>query len=333
MSGLSNSPLADVYDLIRSAPPVDLDDAGSRASSPSRLGRLDYLSGWIAACQRKDVPSIDKPTIALFAGSHGIETYGVSASQNGATERRVNALREGRLVTNGLSAQVGGAVRVFELALEVPSGDISTEPALSEQECAATIAFGMEAATDEPDCLALGLMGIGGGTAAAAVAAGLYGGDIEYWVRAGDGVPENVNQARADVLKRALETHRGHLTDPLEVLRRLGGRELAACVGAILAARHQGLPVVLDGFATAVAAAVLHAIDPDAIDHVIAGQITDRPAHKAILERINKPPLLDLELQLGEGVGAALAVSLLKAACAAFTSQGTPHPGDELRIN
>ena len=194
---------------------------------------------------------------------------------------------------------------------------------MTEQECASTIAFGMEAVTDSPDCLALGVLGVGGGTAAAAVACALYGGDAQYWVRAGHGIAEEINQARANVLNSAVELHRGHMSNPLEALQRLGGRELAACVGAIIAARHQGIPVVLDSFATAVAAGVIHAIDPRGIDHVIAGHQTDRPAHKAILERLDLEPLLDLQLQLGEGVGGLLALPLLRAAC---TISGPPGP-------
>lgn len=313
----STSPLDDVQDLIRNQPAINLPRAYNEDGSVrmSKFGRLERLGEWMAACQRKEKPQLETSTLALFAGSHGLAKYGVSVSQEGATQRRVKALQEGRMATNGLAAQSNTTVRVFELALELPTKDISVEPAMTQQECASTIAFGMEAVTDNPNCLALGVLGVGGGTAAAAVASALYGGDAQYWVRAGHGVKEEINLARAGVLYRAIELHRGHLSHPLEALRRLGGRELAACVGAIIAARHQGIPVVLDGFATAVAAGVVHAIDPRGIDHVIAGQQTDRPAHKAILERMDLEPILDLQLQLGEGVGGLLALPILQAAC------------------
>ena len=317
MTDSATSPLEDVYDLIKNQPPVELPaEFGADGSLRlTKFGRLDKLADWIAACQRREIPNIDTTTVALFAGSHGLAKYSVSMSEAGATERRVKALQEGKMATNGLAAQADATVRVFELALEVPTKDIAIEPAMSEQECASTIAFGMEAVTDKPDCLTLGMIGVGGGTAAAAVASALYGGDSQYWVRAGRGVPEEINLAREGIVNAAIKRHRGNLTNPLEILRRLGGRELAATVGAIIAARYQGIPVVLDGFATAVAAGVLHAIDPKAIDHVIAGQETDRPSHKAILERLDLKPLLELELQLGEGVGGILALGLLKSAC------------------
>ena len=317
MTGTPASPLDDVQDLILNQPVVDLprDFNPDGSVRMSKYGRLDRLGEWMAACQRRDKPKLEKSTLALFAGAHGLAKYGVSVSRDDATQARVKALQEGKMVSNGLAAQSDATLRVFELALEIPTKDISTEPAMSEQECASTIAFGMEAVAENPDCLAIGVLGVGGGTAAAAVACALYGGDAQYWVRAGQGVPEEVNLARAGVLYRALQTHRGHLNDPLRCLQRLGGRELAACVGAIIAARHQGIPVILDGFATAVAAGVVHAIHPRAIDHVIAGQATDRPAHQAILERMDLEPLLDLKLQLGEGMGGLLALPLIQAAC------------------
>lgn len=319
------SPLEDVRDLILNQPAVDLPKEYNRDGSVrrSKYGRIERLGEWIAACQRREKPKLEKSTIALFAGSHGLAQHGVSVSPDNATEKRVKALQEGKLAANGLAAMSNSALRVFELALEIPTKDIAKEPAMSAQECASTIAFGMEAIAETPDVLAIGVLGVGGGTAAAAVANGLYGGDPQYWVRAGQGVPEEVNRARAEVLQKALTIHRGKLNSPLEILQHLGGRELAACVGAIIAARHQGIPVILDGFATAVAAGIVHAIDPNAITHVISGQATDRPAHQAILERLEMSPLLDLKLQAGEGMGGMLAMPLLQAACIVANSDET----------
>jgi nicotinate-nucleotide--dimethylbenzimidazole phosphoribosyltransferase len=316
MTGDIPTPLEDVRDLILNHPVVDLPkDYNSDGSvRRSKYGRIERLGEWMAACQRREKPKLEKSTIALFAGTHGLAKHGVSVSESGATEARVKALQEGKLAANGLAAMSNSALRVFELALELPTKDIAEAPAMSAQECASTIAFGMEAIAETPDVLAIGVLGVGGGTAAAAVANGLYGGDPQYWVRAGQGVPEEVNVARADVIQKALQAHRHHLNSPLEILQHLGGRELAACVGAIIAARHQGIPVILDGFATAVAAGVVHAIEPRAITHVIAGQATNRPAHQAILDRLEMEPLLDLKMQAGEGMGGMLAMPLLQAA-------------------
>lgn len=313
---MTDTPFDDVRDLIARMPDLELPSEYNADGSlqQSKFGRLTRIGKWLSASQRKDIAQVENTTLALFAGSHGLAKYQVSVSEENATQRRIDQLRNGTLATNGVAADARSTVKVFELALEKPTGDISVEPAMSEQDCAATIAYGMEAVADTPDCLALGVLGVGGGTAAAALAKGLYGGDAKYWVRAGAGTASEINLGREAVVNKAVELHRGQLKDPLEILRRLGGRELAACVGAIIAARHQGVPVVLDGFATCVAAAVVHSINPKGLDHVMAGQITNRPSHKAILERIKLDPIYDLQLQLGEGFGSVLAIHVLRAA-------------------
>jgi nicotinate-nucleotide--dimethylbenzimidazole phosphoribosyltransferase len=210
---------------------------------------------------------------------------------------------------------------VFELAIEKPTPNIAETAAMSERECAATIAYGFEALEGKPDVIALGVVGAGIGTAAAAVACALYGGSPDYWVRPGPQIPHDMGQARVDLVEAALKTHRGYLGDPLQALRCLGGRELAACVGTIIAARQQGIPVLIDGFATTIAAGVAHAINPLAIDHVRAAHVTRRPAHQAALERLGISPLVDLEFNTGGGMGSAAAIGLLKTACAPFLGQ------------
>jgi nicotinate-nucleotide--dimethylbenzimidazole phosphoribosyltransferase len=166
-------------------------------------------------------------------------------------------------------------------------------------------------------------MGIGNTTIAAAIAHGLYGGAPEDWVGPGTGVDAAGLARKADAVRRAVALHRDHLGDPLEVLRRLGGRELAAMAGAILAARLNRVPVLLDGYVATAAAAVLHAMDPAALDHCLAGHRSAEPAHRRLLERIGKEPVLDLGMRLGEGSGAALAAAMVKAAIALHTGMAT----------
>ena len=137
-------------------------------------------------------------------------------------------------------------------------------------------------------------------------------------MRPGPQVPSDMNQQRVDIVTNALKTHRGHLSDPLEALRCLGGRELAACVGAIIAARQQGIPVLVDGFATTIAAGIVHAINPLGIDHVMAAHVTRRPAHEAALERLGMTPMAEFEFNTGGGMGSAAAIGLLRTACAPF---------------
>ena len=229
----------------------------------------------------------------------------------------------GGAAINQICATYELGFKVFDLALDLPTGDIAAEPAMDEKSCVATMAFGMEAIAGGIDLLGLGEMGIGNTTIAAAIYAALYGGDHSRFVGRGTGLDDAGMVRKAEVVEMALATHAGHLDDPLEVLRRLGGREIAAMAGAILAARLQRVPVVLDGYVVTAAAAVLHALDPSALDHCIAGHVSAEGAHREVLERLGKKPLLDLGMRLGEGTGAALAMGLIKAAAACHRDMAT----------
>lgn len=317
-------PLDDVRDLANQPAAPDDDcakqvyDALLGMGREGDFGKLGEAAAWMSGWQRRYPPRIESATLAIFAGSHGISGSGVTLSSNSSTRETVDALREGRAPLSAIAAQVGANIRVFELAIDKPTPSIAEEAAMSERECAATIAYGFEALEGKPDLVALGVVGAGIGTAAAAVACALYGGSPEYWVRPGPQVPQEMNAQRVQMVSDALKTHRGHLTDPLEALRCLGGRELAACVGTIIAARQQGVPVLLDGFATTIAAGVVHAINPLAIEHVKAGHVTRRPAHIAALERLGLSPLVEMEFNTGGGMGSAAAIGLLRTACAPF---------------
>lgn len=292
------------------------------------FGKLGQAAEWLAGWQRRYPPRIENATLAIFAGSHGVTSAGgtVSLSSDENTRGRVEDLRAGKAPLSAIAAANQTNIRVFELAIEKPTADFTDGAAMSERECAATIAYGFEALEGKPDLLALGVVGAGIGTAAAAVACALYGGTPDYWVRPGPSTPKDISAARVEAVNAGLARHRGRLEDPLEALRCLGGRELAACVGAILAARIQSVPVVLDGFATTIAAGVAHAVNPHAVDHLLAAHVTRRPAHQAALDRLDLPPLLPLEFNTGGGMGSVTAVGLLRTACAPFL--GAPAASD-----
>ena len=321
------NPLNDVRDLAMR--PTQGDPSAAERVFESLLnmgregdfGRLGEGAAWLAEWQKRYPPRLEKPTLAIFAGSHGISQNGVTLSSNQSTREKVDALREGRAPLSAISTQVEANIRVFELAIDKPTPNFAEEAAMSARECAATIAYGFEALEGEPDLVALGVIGAGIGTSAAALACALYGGSPEYWVRPGPQVPQEMNKQRVDIVSQALKTHRGHLSDPLEALRCLGGRELAACVGAIIAARHQGVPVLIDGFATTIAAGVVHALNPLGIDHVKAAHVTRRPAHEAALERVGMTPIANFEFNTGGGMGSAAAIGLLRTACSPFLAQ------------
>jgi nicotinate-nucleotide--dimethylbenzimidazole phosphoribosyltransferase len=286
------------------------------------LGRLEFIAEHLASWQGGQ-PHVDAPLVAVFAGNHGVVARGVSAYPASVTQAMVANFTAGGAAINQLCKTFDISLKVYELALEQPTGDITREAALDERDCAATMAFGMEALASKPDLLCLGEMGIGNTTVAAAILHGLYGGEAEDWVGRGAGVDDAGLRRKADALRAAAALHREHLHDPLEILRRLGGRETAAIAGAILAARVQRVPVLLDGFVVTAAAAVLHALDASALDHCLAAHVSAEQAHAEALRRIGKTPLLNLGMRLGEGSGAALAVGVVRAAVACHNGMAT----------
>jgi nicotinate-nucleotide--dimethylbenzimidazole phosphoribosyltransferase len=290
---------------------------------PGSLGQLEDIAGFLAAWQGKPEPSIDRPLVAVFAANHGVVEQGVSAYPASVTRAMMDNFTAGGAAINQICAAHGIGLKVFDLALDVPTKDITKAPALEEKEAAATFAFGMEAIAGDVDLLCLGEMGIGNTTIAAAIYHGLYGGMAADWVGRGAGLDDHGLARKIAVVEAAVARHKEHLADPLEVMRRLGGREIAAIAGAIMAARIERIPVILDGYVVCAAAAILHALDERALDNCIAGHLSAEGAHKEVLRRLGKKPLLNLGLRLGEGSGAALAFGIIKAAMACHSGMAT----------
>jgi nicotinate-nucleotide--dimethylbenzimidazole phosphoribosyltransferase len=286
------------------------------------LGRLEEIAAWLAAWSGRAPPVVARPLVAIFAGAHGVAERGVSAYPSAVNRQMLDNFAAGGAAINQICAAYDLGLKVFDLAVDLPTPDIAAEPAMSEKDCAATIAFGMEAIAGGADLLCVGEMGIGNTTAAAAINAALYGGGAAAWAGPGTGLDADGLARKRAAVDAALALH-GPPRDPLEVLRRLGGREIAAIAGAILAARHERVPVILDGYVATAAAAVLHALDPRALDHCLAGHRSAEPAHGAALERLRLSPMLDLGLRLGEGTGAALAAGIVKAAAATHAGMAT----------
>jgi nicotinate-nucleotide--dimethylbenzimidazole phosphoribosyltransferase len=287
------------------------------------LGRLEEIAAFVAGWQGRQKPEITRPLVAIFAANHGVVKQGVSPFPQEVTRQMLENFAAGGAAVNQICATFDIGLKVFDLALDHPTADITQEPALDEKAAAATIAFGMEATAGGSDLLCLGEMGIGNTTIAAAVYHALYGGAASDWVGRGTGVDDAGLARKTAAVEAAVALHRPHLSDPLEVLRRLGGRELCAMAGAILAARLQNVPVVLDGYVVTAAAAILHAMDSAALDHCLAGHVSAEGAHGEVLRRLGLRPILDLGMRLGEGSGAALAVPVIKAALACHNGMAT----------
>ena len=290
---------------------------------PGSLARLENIAAWMAGWQGVHPPRADNICALVFAGNHGVAAKGVSAFPPEVTAQMVANFAAGGAAINQICDAVGIHLEVHALALDDPTADFSRAAAMSEAECVDAVAFGMDKVPDDADLLCVGEMGIGNTTAAATICLALYGGAAEDWVGPGTGIDAAGRRRKAAVASAAIATHGAALDDPLEVMRRLGGRELAALAGAVLAARHKSLPVVLDGFVACAAVAPMHAANPCALDHCLVGHRSAEPGHARLLERLGKTAILDLGMRLGEASGAALAAAVVKAAVRVHAGMAT----------
>ncbi|MEO1191381.1 MAG: nicotinate-nucleotide--dimethylbenzimidazole phosphoribosyltransferase [Pseudomonadota bacterium] len=332
MSSAPETPasLDEIRTLLRELPGADL--AAKRTvesrqlellKPPGALGQLEELAAWLAAWQAREEPHMARPRIAVFAGNHGVAAQGVSAYPASVTAEMVKAFVNGQAAVNQLSALADADLRIYELALDEPTADMSLGPAMAEADAVRAIAYGMMAVESGFDCMALGEMGIANTTAAAALSAALFGGSGADWAGPGTGLSAEGVAGKAAVIDRALAANAAALDDPLEALVALGGFEFCAILGAVIACRLARIPVILDGFATTAAAAPLAAIRPDLLDHCLVAHMSAEPGHARLLAALEKRPLLDLGMRLGEASGAALVLPILKAAAACHNGMAT----------
>lgn len=315
--------------LFRELPGPDLEAATQTAQRDSQLtkprgalGRLEELAAWLATWQGRHPPRLEHPRTAVFAANHGVAARGVSAFPSDVTAQMVKNFVDGGAAVNQLCKAFDADLRVYEMALDQPTADFTQGPAMSDGDCARAMAYGMMAVEPNLDVLCLGEMGIGNTTSAAALACALFGGETGDWVGRGTGVTGPALETKTRVVAEGVELHKA-LDDPLDLLAALGGLELAAIAGAVIAARLARTPVVLDGFACTVAAAVLWKADAKALDHCIVAHKSVEPGHARLLAAIDKEPLFDFGMRLGEASGATLAIGILKAAAACHAGMAT----------
>jgi len=294
---------------------------GHLTKPPGALGRLEEIALWYAGWRADPRPRMGTAQIIIFAGNHGVAVRGVSAFPASVTAQMVANFRAGGAAINQLAATFGARVDVVALNLDRPTADFTEYPAMTDAELVAALAAGWEAVDPDAGLMVPGEMGIANTCVAAAVAAALYGGT--GWCGPGTGVDAAGIARKEAAVAAGLARHAHALADPFEVLRRLGGRELAAMAGAILCARHLRVPVLLDGFICTAAAAVLECAHPGALDHALAGHLSAEGGHARLLHHLGKDPLLSLGLRLGEGSGAALAIGVVQGALACHSGMAT----------
>src|SRR5580692_600406 len=290
---------------------------------PHSLGRLENIVGWLAHWQGHAPPRLDRIEILIFAGNHGVTRRGVSAYPSEVTAQMVANFSAGGAAINQLARNAGATLRVMPLSLDNPTADFTEEPALTEPEFIAAVAAGYDAVSADCDLIGLGEMGIGNTTAAAAIAAALFGGGGARWAGRGTGVDADGLARKRAVIDAALARHVATLYDPLAVAAAFGGYELAAILGATLAARRQLIPVLLDGFVCTAAAAPLAKLRADTLAHTLAGHVSAEAGHRMLLDELGLQPLVDLNMRLGEASGAAVALLVLRAALACHTGMAT----------
>jgi nicotinate-nucleotide--dimethylbenzimidazole phosphoribosyltransferase len=341
-----DSSLSKVLERIRPVDPVWIEQARARqlqlTKPPGSLGRLEEIANRMAAIQVTLSPSVERPRIILFAADHGVCEEGVNPYPQAVTAQMVANFLRGGAAINALANASGTELEIVDagVAHAIPekrgllcraiargTRNFCREPAMTREHAAAAMAIGIEmadrAAADGCTLLGIGEMGIANTTAASALAAALTGLDPASVIGRGTGADDECMARKRSAAERALELHLGHIHEPLDFLMRLGGFEIGAMCGLCLGAAANRCAVLVDGFIATAAAVLAVRFSAPVRDYLIPAHRSTEPGHAPLLESIGDRPLLDLEMRLGEGTGAALAVPIVRAAVAAFTSMAT----------
>lgn len=299
-------------------------DRASNVLRPAgALQTLDEIAILIAGWHATSAPRITRPAALVFAADHGVASSSVSAYPADITASMLKAYQSGKSTLSVFAKIAGATVHAVDVGVGRPTKDIQVEAAMSQQRFDEAITAGRNAVEQlDADLLVLGEMGIGNTTAAAAVTAAILGGATTSWVGRGTGVDEEGMARKCSAVDRAV-TRIKEIKDPLEILRQVGGAEIAAMAGALVAARLRRLPVVIDGYVVTSAALPLHQISSTALDHCLFGHCSAEQGHRKVLTHLNKLPILDLSMRLGEGSGAMAAVPLITMACSGVTDVPT----------
>jgi nicotinate-nucleotide--dimethylbenzimidazole phosphoribosyltransferase len=287
------------------------------------LGWLDDVAVWKAGWQRSERPTVERPAALVFAADHGVTAAGVSSYPSEVTAAMLAATQQGKATINAFASAADATVLAVDVGVGRPTDDMRHGPALTPERFEEITAIAFDAVDElDTDLLVLGELGIGNTTAAAAIAAAFAGGEATVWVDRGAGV-DDAGLARKQAAVQESVRRIAGVVDPLEILREVGGSELVAMAAAAIAARHRSIPVVLDGYICTASMLPLHVAEPTALDHCIVGHCSAERGHRLLLDRLDKHPLLDLDMRLGEGSGAMAALPIIKMACAGVVDVAT----------
>lgn len=298
------------------------DRQGRLTKPPGSLGVLEDLAGFMAGWQGRADPRIDHAQALIFAGNHGVCARGINPFPTEVTAQMVRNFERGGAAINQICRVADARLAVIALELDRPTGDFTAGSAMTPEEVAEAMGRGADAVDGSADVLLLGEMGIGNSTVAAALAAATFGGSGVDWVGPGTGAAGEMLAHKARVVDEGLARHAA-AQDSAGTLAAFGGREQAAICGAILRARELGLPVILDGFICSAAGAVLLRDDGGALGHCLVGHLSPEPGHARLLRQMAKQPILSLDMRLGEGTGAAMALMVLRAALECHNGMAT----------
>jgi nicotinate-nucleotide--dimethylbenzimidazole phosphoribosyltransferase len=309
---------------------------------PKSLGRLEALSIQLAGIQATPLPSITQKMVAVMAADHGVVAEGVSAYPAEVTPAMVLNFAAGGAAINVLSRHVGARVAVTDVGVNADlsgaegvrhkkvrmgTANMARGPAMTRDEATQAVEVGIALVDEELkqglDIIATGEMGIGNTTAASAVIAALTGEPVARVTGRGTGISQEALPAKIAVIERALEVNSPDASDPLDVLAKVGGLEIAAMTGVYLAGAAHRMPVVMDGFISAAAALAAVRLCHECVDYVLPSHVSIEVGHQVVFDELGLIPLFDLQMRLGEGTGAALAMSIIEASARIVAEMAT----------
>lgn len=315
---------------------------GQLTKPPGSLGQLEAIAVQLAALQGTIKPQMERVHIRIFAADHGVACEGVSAFPQAVTAEMVRNFARGGAAISVLAKQLNARLEVINLGTVLPveplenvhderiaagTANFAQNPAMTEMQLAMALQAGravvLRAKQDDAQLFIGGEMGIANTTSASAIACALLQASPQLLAGPGTGLDSKGVTHKAAVIQRALDLHRANLAQPLGVLRHVGGFEIAALAGAYLAAAQNGIPVLVDGFISSVAALAAVRIQPGVRNWMLFAHTSAEPGHQRVLTALDAQPLLQLGMRLGEGSGAATAVPLLRLACALHNNMAT----------